>query len=125
QLVVDRLIKAAVEPDVRRDMDVEDEILSEIESRDTTIMMKNKELELKNQELESKSQELESKSQELESKSQELESKSQELESKSQELISKNKMLGNMISLLRKQGLSDEDIAKELNIGINKLSEYV
>ena len=128
QLVVDRLIKAAVEPDVRRDMDVEDEILSEIESRDTTIMMKNKELELKNkelesksqelesksqelesksqelesksQELESKSQELESKSQELESKSQELESKSQELESKSQELISKNKMLGNMISLL-------------------------
>ena len=43
QLVVDRLIKAAVEPDVRRDMDVEDEILSEIESRDTTIMMKNKE----------------------------------------------------------------------------------
>ena len=30
QLVVDRLIKAAVEPDVRRDMDVEDEILSEI-----------------------------------------------------------------------------------------------
>ena len=132
QLVVDRLIKAAVEPDVRRDMDVEDEILSEIESRDTTIMMKNKELELKNkelesksQELESKSQELESKSQELESKSQELESKSQELESKSQELISKNKMLGNMISLLRKQGLSDEDIAKELNIGINKLAEYV
>ncbi|MCU6771025.1 hypothetical protein OCV82_04650, partial [Bacteroides cellulolyticus] len=118
QLVVDRLIKAAVEPDVRRDMDVEDEILSEIESRDTTIMMKNKELELKNKELESKSQE-------LESKSQELESKSQELESKSQELISKNKMLGNMISLLRKQGLSDEDIAKELNIGINKLSEYV
>ena len=96
QLVVDRLIKAAVEPDVRRDMDVEDEILSEI-----------------------------SKSQELESKSQELESKSQELESKSQELISKNKMLGNMISLLRKQGLSDEDIAKELNIGINKLAEYV
>ena len=30
-----------------------------------------------------------------------------------------------MISLLRKQGLSDEDIAKELNIGINKLAEYV
>ena len=32
QLVVDRLIKAAVEPDVRRDMDVEDEILSRIRS---------------------------------------------------------------------------------------------
>lgn len=104
QLVVDRLIKAAVEPDVRRDMDVEDEILSEIEARDTTIMMKNQELELKNQE---------------------LESKSQELESKSQELSAKNKMLANMIGLFRKQGLSDGDIAKELNIGIDELSEYL
>ena len=99
-------------------MDVEDEILSEIEARDTTIMMKNQELELKNQELESKSQE-------LESKSQELESKSQELESKSQELSAKNKMLANMIGLFRKQGLSDGDIAKELNIGIDELSEYL
>ena len=111
QLVVDRLIKAAVEPDVRRDMDVEDEILSEIESRDTTIMMKNQELELKNQELANKNQE--------------LESKSQELESKSQELSAKNKMLANMIGLFRKQGLSDVDIAKELNIGIDELSDYV
>ena len=118
QLVVDRLIKAAVEPDVRRDMDVEDEILSEIEARDTTIMMKNQELELKNQELANKSQE-------LESKSQELESKSQELESKSHELSAKNKMLANMIGLFRKQGLSDGDIAKELNIGIDELSEYL
>ena len=83
---------------------IEDEILSEIEARDTTIMMKNQELELKNQE---------------------LESKSQELESKSQELSAKNKMLANMIGLFRKQGLSDGDIAKELNIGIDELSEYL
>lgn len=39
-------------------MEVEDEILSEIEDRDTTIMMKDKELEKKNQELNEKNQEL-------------------------------------------------------------------
>lgn len=88
QLVVNRLIKAAVEPEVRRDMDVEDEILSEIESRDTTIMMKNREIELKNQ----------------------------ELNQKDQELNQKSNMLTSMISLFKKQGMTDEEIAKELNI---------
>jgi len=34
-------------------------------------------------------------------------------------------MLANMIGLFRKQGLSDGDIAKELNIGIDELSEYL
>ena len=50
--VVHRLLKAAAAPDVRRAMEIEDEILSEIEERDTTIMLKNKELEQKEQELE-------------------------------------------------------------------------
>ena len=40
QLVVDRLIRAAVAPKVRRSMQVEDEILSEIERRDTEIMLR-------------------------------------------------------------------------------------
>ena len=39
--------------------------------------------------------------------------------------FAKNKMLANMIGLFRKQGLSDGDIAKELNIGIDELSEYL
>ena len=47
--VVHRLLKAAAAPDVRRAMEIEDEILSEIEDRDTTIMMKNKEIEQKEQ----------------------------------------------------------------------------
>ena len=47
--VVHRLLKAAAAPNVRRAMEIEDEILSEIEDRDTTIMMKNKEIEQKEQ----------------------------------------------------------------------------
>ena len=54
--VVHRLLKAAAAPDVRRAMEIEDEILSEIEDRDTTIMMKNKEIEQKEQEIEQKEQ---------------------------------------------------------------------
>ena len=54
--VVHRLLKAAVAPDVRRAMEIEDEILSEIEERDTTIMVKNKEIEQKEQIIEQKEQ---------------------------------------------------------------------
>ncbi|OUP08389.1 hypothetical protein B5F34_09325, partial [Mediterranea sp. An20] len=59
RLLVNRLVMAAASPDVRREMQVEDEILSEIEARDTAIMMKDKEIELKTQEIEQKSQEIE------------------------------------------------------------------
>lgn len=59
RLLVNRLVMAAASPEVRRDMQVEDEILSEIEARDTTIMMKDKEIEQKSQEIEQKSQEIE------------------------------------------------------------------
>lgn len=57
--VVLRLLKAAVAPDVRWAMEIEDEILSVIEEMDTTIMLKNKEIEEKEQvieELEQKGQ---------------------------------------------------------------------
>ena len=58
RLLVNRLVMAAASPEVRRDMQVEDEILSEIEARDTTIMLKDKAIEQKDKEIEQKSQEV-------------------------------------------------------------------
>lgn len=59
RLLLNRLVMAAASPEVRRDMQVEDEILSEIEARDTTIMLKDKEIKQKEQVIEQKSQEIE------------------------------------------------------------------
>ena len=56
KLLVDRLLRAGTTPDVRRAMEVEDEILSEIEARDTTIMLKDKEIEQKDLQLEQQKQ---------------------------------------------------------------------
>lgn len=60
-LLVHRLVLAATRPEVRRDMAVEDEILSEIEARDTTIMMKDKVIEQKNKDIEQKNKDIEQK----------------------------------------------------------------
>ena len=59
RLLVNRLVMAAASPKVRRDMQVEDEILSEIEARDTTIMLKDKAIEQKDKEIEQKDKAIE------------------------------------------------------------------
>ena len=54
--VLTRLLKAGVAPDVRRSMDVEDEILSEIEARDTVIMQKDQLIQQKDEAIQQKDQ---------------------------------------------------------------------
>ena len=90
-------------------MQVEDEILSEIEARDTTIMLKNKEIEEKEREIEQKSQEIEQKSQEIEQKSQEIEQKSQEIERQ-------RAILCATVRNLSLRGLAAVEIAKILSV---------
>ncbi|MGL4520846.1 MAG: hypothetical protein ACRCUJ_14575 [Phocaeicola sp.] len=109
--LVYRLIKAAAAPDVRRAMEIEDEILSEIEDRDTTIMIKDEEIKLKTQEIEEKSQEIEQKSQEIEQKSQEIEQKEM--------------MIRSMVKMLHQNGVSLEDIAKQLTMPVGQIERYL
>lgn len=100
QLIVTRLLKAGVAPDVRRAMEVEDEILSEIEARDTLIMQKE--------------QEIEKKSQEIEEQSQEIEKQSQEIEQKARELRQREEQVKNITRMLKASGMSEEKILEML-----------
>lgn len=86
QLIVTRLLKAGVAPDVRRAMEVEDEILSEIEARDTLIMQKE----------------------------QEIEKKSQEIEQKARELRQREEQVKNITRMLKASGMSEEKILEML-----------
>lgn len=95
--VVHRLLKAAAAPDVRRAMEIEDEILSEIEDRDTTIMMKNKEIEQKEQEIEQKEQVIEQKEQ----------------------------VIRSMVKMLCNNGTSVEEISKQLSIPVEQIKQYI
>lgn len=109
QLVMYRLVKAASTPDVRRAMQVEDEILSEIEDRDTTIMLQNAKIE-------KQSAEIEKKSAEIEKKSAEIEKKDAELEKKDEEIRQANQKLQSVITFLQAQGYTTSDIASQLDI---------
>lgn len=97
QLVVNRLLKAGVAPDVRRAMEVEDEILSEIEARDTLIMQKDLQIEQKDQQLEQKKQQLEQKDQQLKI----------------------------AIQILANSGMSEGEIAEKCTLPIDVVSQFL
>ena len=101
--VVHRLLKAAAAPNVRRAMEIEDEILSEIEDRDTTIMMKNKEIEQKELVIEQNKQVIEQNKQVIEQKEQ---------------------VIRSMVKMLCNNGTSIEEISKQLSIPVEQIKQY-
>ena len=102
--VVHRLLKAAAAPAVRRAMEIEDEILSEIEDRDTTIMLKNKVIEEKEQVIEQKEQVIEQKEQVIEQKEQ---------------------MIRSMVKMLCNNGASMDEISGQLGIPMEQIKQYI
>ena len=115
-LIFNRLVLAAATPEIRRDMEVEDEILSEIENRDTVIMAKDKVIEQSKQEIERKDKVIEQNKQELERNKQELERKDQELEQKEQVIEQQGKALSSMVRGLHERGMSVREIADLLSM---------
>lgn len=100
QAVITRLLKACATPDIRRDMDLEDEMLSEIESRDTLIMQKD---------------------QQIEQKDQQIEQKDQQIEQKDQQIEQKDHLIREMIQILKKSGMSDEQMALQLSLSVQEI----
>ena len=109
QRILRRLLIAAADADMRMDMNVEDEYFSIIESRDTDIMMKNRELA-------ESAAKLKESNQKLEESNQKLEEINQKFEENNQKLEKSNKALQKSIDMLKQAGLCPEEIASSLGI---------
>ena len=116
QRILRRLLIAAADADMRMDMNVEDEYFSIIESRDTDIMMKNRELAESAAKLKESNHKLEESNQKLEESNQKLEEINQKFEENNQKLEKSNKALQKSIDMLKQAGLSPEEIASSLGI---------
>lgn len=101
--IVYRLLKAAVASDVRRAMEIEDEILSEIEERDTTIMLKNKEIEEKELMIKQIERMIEQR----------------------KEIEQKDQMIRSMVKMLCNNGASIDEISKQLSIPMEQIKQYI
>lgn len=125
KLFVDRLLRAGTTPDVRRAMEVEDEILSEIEARDTTIMQKDKVIEEKEQMIEEKEQVIEQKEQMIEEKEQVIEQSKQVIEQSKQVIEHQKQAMKEMVRMLSQAGISIDDISHKLSLSTEDIKEFL
>lgn len=98
EYILRKLTSATVDAELRKDMDVEDEYYSVLESRDTTIMNMDKRIKQQMTQLD-------------EQKSQLDEQKSQLDEQKSQ-LDEQRQQLANFARVMARNGMSEEQIAE-------------
>jgi molecular chaperone DnaK (HSP70) len=95
--ILDRLAKAAMNEDVRKQIEAEEEIENAIErtlrERDRIIEAKDKEIENKDKEIENKDKEIENKGKEIENKDKEIENKDKEIENKDKEIEQLRRLL--------------------------------
>ena len=105
--VIRRLIKAASEPQVRKTMTVEDDVLGGFACLERQILDKVEEIK-------SKDNELQSKDSELQVKESELQVKESELKSKETELVTKDKAIEKAIALLVVTGLTESEARSKI-----------
>ncbi len=128
--IVHRLTAAASNPQMRQNMNVEDEYYSAIEDRDTAIMSRDKKIKeqdgkIKEQDgkikeqreqLNQQSEQLNQQSEQLNQQSEQLNQQSEQLSKKTEQLNKKTEQLSNLKRILKEQGFSDAQI-EQMMIG--------
>ncbi|MCR5246491.1 MAG: hypothetical protein K6E14_01720 [Paludibacteraceae bacterium] len=116
--IINRLATAAVNPDIRMIMNIEDEIFSELESLDAKIITQKKALLQKEEELSQKEEE-------LSQKNEQLALQSEELSQKDELLFQQRATLRCSVNLLLRCGKTPSEIAEELHLDIKQIMEIL
>ena len=103
-LIINRLVAAAADAQVRHKMDVEDEFFKAIEDRDTAIMQRDKMLKQQNELLAEQGQQLAEQGQQLAEQGQQLAEQGQQLAEQGQQLAEQGQQLAEQGQQLAEQG---------------------
>ena len=118
EYIVRRLQSAAADPDMRYQMNAEDEFFKELEARDSLIMEKDGQLKEKDGQLKEKDGQ-------LKEKDGQLKEKDGQLKEKDGQLKEKDEMLRKMIKGMLEKGMSLDDIAKMLNKTVDEVKQIL
>ena len=111
EYIVRRLQSAAADPDMRYQMNAEDEFFKELEARDSLIMEKDGQLKEKDGQLKEKDGQ--------------LKEKDGQLKEKDGQLKEKDEMLRKMIKGMLENGMSLDEIAKLLNKTVDEVKQIM
>ena len=118
EYIVRRLQSAAADPDMRYQMNAEDEFFKELEARDSLIMEKDGQLKEKDGQLKEKDGQ-------LKEKDGQLKEKDGQLKEKDGQLKEKDEMLRKMITGMQENGMSLDEIAKMLNKTVEEVKQIL
>ena len=104
QRILTRLLKVAANPEMRRKMDIEYEMLLPLEKLDTIILQKERQIEVQ---------------------SLQLEEQNHQLEARNQEILKQKELLRISVRTLLGNGLSEDAVAASLGITPQKIKELL
>ena len=111
QYVIKKLMMASASADLRRQMDVEEEFFSEIDSRDAKLKALGKKVDEQKQALEQKDKK--------------LDEQNQKLNEQNQKLNEQNQMIRSMAQSMQQAGMSVEEIAKVKKVNEEQLKTHL
>ena len=111
QYVIKKLMMASASADLRRQMDVEEEFFSEIDSRDAKLKALGKKVDEQKQALEQKDKK--------------LDEQNQKLNEQNQKLNEQNQMIRSMAQSMQQAGMSVEEIAKVMKVNEEQLKTHL
>ena len=109
EYIVRRLQSAAADPEVRYQMNAEDEFFKEIEDRDTAIMERDEKLKEKDSQIQEKDSQ--------------IQEKDSQIQEKDSQLKEQNEMLKNMVEGMLQKGISVKEISEMTGLSEEKIQK--
>ena len=124
EYILRRLVSAAANPEVRQDMNVEDEFFKAIEDRDTTILLRDKTIEEQGIKIEEQGIKIEEQGMKIEEQDMMLVEKDKKLEEKEKMLEAKDRAIGNAIRRMLSQGMDVTTVASLMDLSEEAVRRY-
>lgn len=106
--IVHRLTAAAANPQMRQNMNVEDEYYSAIEDRDTAIMSRDKKIREQDGKIKEQREQ-------LHAQTEQLHAQTEQLHAQTEQLHAQTEQLANLKRILKEQGFSDAEIEQMMS----------
>lgn len=125
EYILKRLLSAASNPEVRQDMNVEDEFFKAIEDRDTAIMQRDRIIEKQDKKLDEQGKMLDEQGKMLDEQGKMLDEQGKKLDEQGKKLDEQGKMLAAAVKGLHANGMAVKTIANMLNQPEEKIKDIL
>ena len=125
EYILKRLLSAASDPDVRQDMNVEDEFFKAIEDRDTAIMLRDKKLNEQDKKLNEQDKKLNEQREKLIENNKKLSEKDKKLSEQEQKLNEQKQLLSQAVSGMLANGMDVQTIASLLGLSESEIKSFL